>query len=141
LEQRRPDQRHDKEDSTKDLKRRPPPERGDQPEIRERTEDGLAAAVAADHETDDESALVRKPLRAHGRRRRVAEPVSDADDDAEEHGQGKQRRGEARQHEAGADQDAAEKGADPRALLGSILVSAGFVLTSFTTSLLALYVF
>src|SRR5439155_12525095 len=78
----------------------------------QRTEDGLPAAVSAHHQPDDQTALVWKPLRPNGHGRGVPESIADADDHAEEDVERHKRGGEAGQQEPGADQDAAEEGAD-----------------------------
>ena len=84
-----------------------PAVRRDEPEVGERSEDGRAAPVAGHGQADGEAALVREPLRHDGNRRRVAEAVPDADEDAEADDQIGQAAGPHAEDEARRQEDAA----------------------------------
>ena len=107
LQQERSDEGHHEEDDTENGERGAPAVRRDEPQVRHGPEDRRAAAVAGHGQTDGQAALVREPLRHDRDRRRVAETVTDADDDAEADDQVRQAVGLGGEQEARRQEDAA----------------------------------
>ena len=99
LEQQRPHHAHQEEDDTQYAKGHSPADALDEC-FGHRDHDRGSTAVSCDHQADDESPLVGKPLRADGNGRGIAKTVAETDDETEGDIQIGERAGEAGEDEA-----------------------------------------